>query len=182
MSQSSNGRAGNEGLDGWGTSKQSQYSPDSFYTRSINKHDHSFHLRVNLPPDVHTKMCELVGTKTIQEYRSVPDIVRDAVVHRLKWLEEHGYFNAENVLTDEMELSIIANERSRRETRAKIVEDATAELDDAMRDGDVGHLKRRLPQVEELAQTLPQPYQGRLMDLVMRIGDYASRMEIPVEH
>lgn len=64
-----------------------KYSPDKFYTASRNKKGFASTLRVNLPPEVLSIVSQLVQSKVIPEYTTGEAFFRDAIVHRLKYIE-----------------------------------------------------------------------------------------------
>lgn len=79
--------------DAWDTA-QSSYSPERFYTRSTNSHDHSVNRQVKLSPGLDA-VCHY-AVETVPEYRTVQDVIRDALVHRLheidSWPDDHPAF------------------------------------------------------------------------------------------
>jgi len=72
----------------WGTDAGG-YSLDEFYTRATNQHDHSRSIRVHLPPDLSGRIAKVV--EDVPLYRNTSDLIRDAIVHRLHYLDESGY-------------------------------------------------------------------------------------------
>lgn len=74
--------------DSWATHDPG-YSPDRFYTRATNDRDHGEYRRIKLAPEVIAEIERIVESRAVPEYQSLPDLVRDAVVHRIRWLNEH---------------------------------------------------------------------------------------------
>ncbi len=69
------------------------YDPDKIYTASKDQQGHSHTLRINIPDYLVARLAELVQSKAIPAYRTKEDFVRDAIVHRLAWIQdqlEHG--------------------------------------------------------------------------------------------
>lgn len=94
------------GTSGWGTQsgsgKDHEYDRGRFYTQSTNKHNHSATIRIfgrreatdaGLPETIHVplefaaEINELVADPR-NPYRSVQDLARDAIYHRLHDLAE----------------------------------------------------------------------------------------------
>jgi hypothetical protein len=64
------------------------YSLASFYTRATNRHDHSQPIQTPFPPELASMVT--LWANQIPEYRgSRQALIRDAVMHRLKWLIDH---------------------------------------------------------------------------------------------
>lgn len=64
------------------------YSPDEFYMESRDKKGFSSTLRCHVPPGLMQQITELVEGKQ-WPYRSKADVVRDAIVHLLKYRADH---------------------------------------------------------------------------------------------
>lgn len=64
-----------------------KYSPDKFYTASRNKKGFATTIRVNVPPEVLSMLGQLVQSKVIPEYTTTEAFLRDAIVHRIKYVE-----------------------------------------------------------------------------------------------
>ncbi len=77
-----------------------QYSPDQFYTRSSDDHGHSVSLRVNLPKQ-HGALLNTLR-ELYPNYRSHSDVVRDALLHRWRYL----FQNSETILNEEQSASL----------------------------------------------------------------------------
>lgn len=73
---------------GWATTDNT-YREDEFYTRSVDGKGHQKHLRVNVPPVMFARMNELANDDGLPDYRTVQDVARDAIEHRLKWLQDN---------------------------------------------------------------------------------------------
>lgn len=64
------------------------YALDRFYCASTNAHDHSETIQLKLPKHVKVLINQFVGNDELPAYRSVNDVVRDALVHRLQWIQD----------------------------------------------------------------------------------------------
>lgn len=74
----------------WQVDTPDSYSPNKFYTRSTDSKGHREEIRLKLSPDLADALSIIVQSKAIPEYRTVQDIIRDAIVHRLHYLHESG--------------------------------------------------------------------------------------------
>jgi hypothetical protein len=63
-----------------------EYSTNSFYTGSRDKHGHATTLRVNIPPSVMNDLQELIASRRVAAYKTAQDFARDALIHRMKYL------------------------------------------------------------------------------------------------
>jgi hypothetical protein len=64
------------------------YDPDEIHTTSQDDHGHSIHLRVHCPKTWGAILAQIVDSAQWPEYRSNQDIIRDALYHRLNWIDE----------------------------------------------------------------------------------------------
>lgn len=64
------------------------YSPDQFVTPACDQKGHSERVRINFQPDVLPTLGQIVGSGQFEAYRSVQDVVRDAVYHRIWYLAD----------------------------------------------------------------------------------------------
>jgi len=74
--------------DGWGTD-DGRYAIDKFYTASTDgKRDHAT-VQVAIPASLMAEIDKLVQSARIPEYDTRQAFIRDAIVHRLKFADEH---------------------------------------------------------------------------------------------
>ena len=64
------------------------YDPDQIHTNSQDDHGHSIHLRVHAPKTWGAIMGQIVNSDSWPEYKSNQDIIRDALYHRLHWIDQ----------------------------------------------------------------------------------------------
>lgn len=69
-------------------STSAAYSPDKFYTAARNKKGFGTSYRVTVPPELLARVSQLVSSKQIPEYTTPDCFFRDAVVHRIMYLDE----------------------------------------------------------------------------------------------
>lgn len=69
-----------------------EYSVDRFYVQSTDGKGHGDEVRVRVPPYLASQLQAIFESRTFPKYRTVADIVRDAIYHRLRYLElrQHG--------------------------------------------------------------------------------------------
>jgi hypothetical protein len=66
------------------------YSLEDFYTKSVDSRGHREMTRVAFPPNVLSTLSTIVQSGKIPAYRTVQDVIRDAVLHRIWWLEKYA--------------------------------------------------------------------------------------------
>lgn len=66
--------------------EESGYSEEEFYVKSKDDQGHSTYARVRFADHVFAQMGVLIQSKEIPEYRTIQDLIRDSVVHRLQYL------------------------------------------------------------------------------------------------
>lgn len=62
------------------------YRIDRFYTRSVDANGHGEKLNLRVPQGIDSQMYKAVSE--VPEYRTLQDLVRDAVMHRLEYLQK----------------------------------------------------------------------------------------------
>lgn len=151
------------------------YDRSRFYTHSEDKKGHSFHLRANIPKPLGGELGSLVQSGMVPAYRSVGDIVRDAVFHRIK--EVTAMIDAGEVeqavdmaMLHSEELRIMAEAQQADELIESLRANASAMFS---RDGDRTRLKRYLAQRKEISDSIPEPYRN---DYLAAIADFEQRL------
>lgn len=94
----------------WSTEDVS-YDRAKFYCHSTDRKGHSEPIRAPLPPTITAKMSEIIQSKRFPDLRSVQDIIRDAVYHRL---HDYAEFTEDNELKQLVAFEMRASERARR--------------------------------------------------------------------
>lgn len=101
--------------DAWQT-EDPAYSVDRFYTRATNDKDHGEYIRVKLAPEVIAELNRIVASGIVPEYESPQDIIRDAIVHRVRWLNDQRQVP----LTELGRLMLLRAELARLELRQQV--------------------------------------------------------------
>lgn len=129
----------------WGTQPGSgqrvEYARTNFYIHSTNKHNHAHTVRTlpehtRFPPEVVAQMREMVDDP-LTPYRSLQDLIRDAVYHRLHDLAEmrqDGDFPPR--FQTELLRQAIAHRHHEQEEFAETVEMIDKEVETAFPDAD----------------------------------------------
>jgi hypothetical protein len=92
-------------------SKEDGYNVGQFYTDSSDHRGHNVSTKVTLPPEVSGQISEVVQSGQVPQYRTANDLIRDAIVHRLHWLNENVFDDdhLRSVLTFEMMTTVQEN-------------------------------------------------------------------------
>ena len=161
----------------WSTDDPEIYDESRFYTHSQDKKGHSVTIHFPLPKPLAGEMVNLANSGMVPAYRSIGDVIRDAVYHRVKRIA---------AMIDNGELDTAVNMAMLMSDEMKIVDEQqqAEELIDALRSnaqsiytrdgGNTTRLKRYLAQRREVADTIPAPYRD---DYLSAIEDYEKRIE-----
>ena len=162
--------------ESWSTVDDTEfYDRTRFYTHSEDKKGHSFHVRANIPKPLGGELGSLVQSGMVPAYRSVGDIVRDAVYHRIK--EVSSMIDAGEV-EQAVDMAMLHSEELRMLNEAEqadhLIEAMRANASAMFsRDGDRSRLKRFLAQRREIADSIPEPYR---QDYLAAIDDFDQRL------
>lgn len=106
--------------DPW-TLTSGSYDPATFYVRAGDGNGHASLIHVKVSPALLGQMQHLVQSRAIPQYRTYADLVRDAVIHRLRYLSD--------LYPDTMDLHALEIEQKQAELdRLKIERDAWKKL------------------------------------------------------
>lgn len=144
------------------------YRPERFYTRSINADGHGEKLNVRVPQGLDSQMHAAVGT--VPEYRSVHDLVRDAVVHRLEYLQKH--YTLDEGARRVIELERLMADMAQRDREIERMKEAVAQVEESLKvsyeSKDYAMMADQLDVAEDLLDWLREPYLGQARDVVAR--------------
>lgn len=152
---------------------EDDYSPDEFYTKATNKHDHSstpYSVRVD--PSTSAQISALIASGKIPHYKTPSDFFRDALVHRLHYLVYRM-----DLGTDEMrELLSRTREQARMDMLAaqvadieKMIDTAQEQINNARLKGDLFVMEQVREGLERQVATLREPYRGRVVGMLSSI-------------
>lgn len=153
------------------------YRPERFYTRSINADGHGEKVQVRVPQGLDSQMYAAVAE--IAEYRSIQDLIRDAVVHRLEWLQHHYALGEAARRTLELERLQADRERRAQEadTMGKSVDDLGEKLQGLWDKEDWGLLAEELEAGGESVDWLRDPYKRRAQKI---LDDWKGRARVKI--
>ena len=162
--------------ESWSTvDDKDYYDPSRFYTHSEDRKGHSFHVRANIPKPLAGELNSLVQSGMVPAYRSIGDITRDAIYHRVKQV---GQMIEASELEQAVDMAMLLSEE------LKIVDEAAhaEQLIDVLRtnaqsmfakDKNTTRLKRYLAQRREVLDSIPEPYRD---DYLAAIMDFEARI------
>lgn len=174
--------------DGWGVTDE--YDIGSFYCRSTDHRGHSNNLRVRVKPEVSGEVAALVASGTIPEYTTSQDFIRDAIVHRMRWLAE----NMENPalrarLSEAVRRAAIDESTARYTTLIDSFEEFVGRTKEvcerALRFDDHAGIAAYLHEVIEYANNTREPYSGMLLKVVehyrSQLKDVDELVDLPLD-
>jgi hypothetical protein len=172
--------------DGWGVTDE--YDIATFYTRAADGRGHSENLRVRVKPELSGEVSALVASGRIPDYSTPQDFIRDAIVHRLRWLAE----NADDPilaakLAETIRRAIIDETTARYTALIDSFEEfivRTKEVcDRALRFDDHAGVAGYLDDVVAYAENTREPYAGMLMKTVAHYRSLLKVVdELPAEY
>lgn len=162
---------------GWNTEAgEFEYSPDRVYSVATDRRGHSERLTIRLTPEILADVSHAVhGNQLRGMYETVSDFVRDAMFHRLKWLEANtiGFSPRMSMVLRGIELDV---HRSTLERWNKYVEDTDEAMQYAIQKGDLSVLDALIEGAREAGDDMGQPWKARLDDLADRAETHERRL------
>lgn len=147
--------------DVFGTVRATGYSEDRFYTRSVNADGHGERITVRVPQGIDSQLYAAVAD--IPEYRSIQDLFRDAVMHRLEYLQKRHKLSE-----DAIRMLVLERYRADSDRRSQEIDNLTAAVESieekcqkAWTTGDYQLLAEELERGGETMEWLREPYKGR---------------------
>lgn len=150
------------------------YSEERFYTSSSDVRGHSKMLRVWLPQGIDAQVYEAVNG--IPQYRTVQDFMRDAIVHRLEYLQHRYVLSDQGRRLLEIERWKADSERRSAEiqTMTSAVNNVGERLAEAWTAEDYQLLKQEYEEAKDQIDWLREPYKGRMVELLKEWGRKAN--------
>lgn len=106
--------------DEWALSNNG-YAPDKFYLRASDSRGHHSMIHTNMSPNLHAQINELIANENLP-YKTQAAFVRDAAVHRLRWLMEQEKAGVQMYtgLAEELLLDRLRSEKDRMALREEV--------------------------------------------------------------
>ena len=115
----------------WSTAtSQGEYGLEKFFCESTDRHGHHSTVKANIPPTIHTQIATIVQGGKVPAYRTMQDLVRDAIFHRLQYLNEEILKDPKlaRVISIEMRLSEQQRAQDELDAEERYVDGVEAQL------------------------------------------------------
>lgn len=163
------GRPAQPEFDPWATDEGHSYSVFEFYTRSTNKFDHSKDVRAAIPPTIHANVMALVNSDRFGKYKSIADFVRDAMVHRLRtineWIKDE---ELARVLTIEERICLAQADEEQLDSIEELMTQYSNLMERHTKNGDSVRLAKKIAEVEDWAFYLTPPHLEQANELAAK--------------
>lgn len=142
------------------------YSEDRFYTSSSDVRGHSKMLRVWIPQGIDAQVYGAINE--IPQYRTVQDFMRDAIVHRLEYLQKRYSLTDQGRRLMELERWKADSERRGAEiqTMTSAVSDVGERLAEAWAAEDYQLFMQEMDEASDQVDWLRDPYKTRMVELL----------------
>ncbi len=145
------------------------YDERRFYTYSQDKKGHSVVARFSVPKNIAGHIKRIVDSGVIPELRSAADFYRNAIFHYSRkvgqWIDDGEVLTTltwyELYLEDETMM------QARKDYDA-FIDSMTANLDEALREGDYKHLESYLNTRANRSALVPEKHRAEYMELIER--------------
>lgn len=158
---------------------ETSYSPEKYYTYSVDARGHKETIRVPFPPSVYGRIGELIASKRVSQYRTPQDFIRDAVIHRLEYLNDFlKDVGIADTIKHEMLLSQVEDEARQQRQLESLVKRTAEELEIAYGRQDRTMMKSIFERVENFIDDIRDPYRT---DIELCVKQYQKRLsEMPI--
>lgn len=160
--------------DPW-TLSSTNYDPANFYCRATDGNGHDAVLQSKISPALLAEIQRLVQSKVIPQYRTYADFIRDAMIHRLRYLSDQ-YPGSANLQAIEIEQrqAELDHIKIQRESWNKLLRDLDEQLQELIRLNELDEAEWLIDQ-NEYNDSMTIPFLLRLTKIVsQRRGDIAS--------
>lgn len=158
--------------DLWKTD-QASYDEAEFYTRSKDKQGHGVIYHVRIPDDLAGVLNYIVQSGKIPEYRTVQDIFRDAIVHRIHWISENEKRLREIDALKTIQVRIALENNTTRylqelQAYTELVDKVRDCCEAALRVNDYKYLEKYLNEQKDLVEVenIRDPFRAKIMNII----------------
>lgn len=156
-------------IDLWAGDDDLEYKENRFYTHSTNRKGFKDTVRIPLPPNVLAQMNAIVQQRKVADYKTVQDLVRDAIIHRLKWLVDYtGDEEMDRAVDREVQSARMEQIRNECNDWMMVYSLNEEALYDLKAQGDKEGIEQLLEVMRQYAAGIRNPYQERFYLLIMR--------------
>lgn len=155
--------------DPWALSQQG-YDRNKLYTRSTDGQGHSATLYSKVSPALMHEIQALIQSRSIPELRTVADVVRDALIHRLHDYRDMlppGALNLGHAIAIEMRQAEIDKMRADREAWDRLINDVNAQLHDLIVKGEFEEARWVIEQ-NETVDSMSDIYLAQLSEVLAK--------------
>lgn len=172
--------------DGWGT-QADDYSIAEFYCKATDGRGHSDNLRVRVKPEMAGEVAALVSSGRIPDYTTPQDFIRDAMVHRLRWLSENVDDRDLSARLADKVRTLVMKERADQHLAFhasfdEFVQSLIDVCEEDLKKGDHHHASQFLDYADEYAAGNREPYSTMVRTVVERYrAQVVIEDEIPAD-
>ena len=178
MSMSNNPSGVASTTDPWGVAQSNKYSVDNFYTGTSGNNTTTNIGAVRLPSSLYAEMAALIQSGVVPEYRHMQEIIRDAVIHRMKYLgEQRKQGNLVREVTVHMRLDAIDKLKKRREACEAIVRTSRDEFTIASGEENLHGIVDSLREAIDSLEILAQPYRGQMEEMILKYEERRKQLK-----
>ena len=154
------------------------YDPDEIYSGgSKDKQGHSTNLRVHVPDPWMAVMGELVSNVNWPEYRTIQHFVRDAIYHRLRWVERTRTRvlneRAQTLMTQVQIEAALAHRVQMQDSHKHIMETMRDAFSRSFAAGDFIGARESIKEVEALLGKMEEPWRS---EVARELESWESRL------
>lgn len=153
------------------------YSEDRFYCKSVNADGHGEKLQTRVPQGIDSQMHAAVAV--VPEYKSLQDLIRDAVVHRLEYIQKR--YTMSEAARRVLELERIQADATRAAQEIDVMTEAVAAIEarcaKAWEAKDWMMLADQMEKASETIDWLRDPYKTQASE-ILRAWQAKGRVHI----
>lgn len=140
------------GTDDW-TTDDSSYSPSNFYTTTKDSQKESVNYSLRIPGATYSRMQKLVESRQLSSYETISDIIRDAIHHRIQYLETEKMVSRDDTLRRARIIQERINEEIHNSRFEDNIRDLNSTVSSLLREG-------YFPRAKKLISDILQEIQG----------------------